>query len=121
MVVTNLFLHAVATLTGNGKHRGEIHMKNQISKLLATFVAVLAWSSSAYAGCNNAEFVGTWEVAFSDGNSCRLLLNRQGEVDANESICFDPFRGAAAPDSGTYAVASDCSVSVNVVIGGSTC
>jgi hypothetical protein len=28
MVVINLFLHAVAALIGNGKHRGELHMRN---------------------------------------------------------------------------------------------
>lgn len=120
MVVLALILHAVPTHTSNGRYRGEIHMKNRINRLLTTFVAVLAWSSSAYAGCNDAEFVGTWEVTFSDGNSCRLLLNRQGEVVANESRCYDPFRGSTAPDSGTYAVASDCSVNVNVVVEGVT-
>jgi len=95
-------------------------MNNRINRLLTTFLAVLVWSSSAYAGCNNAEFSGTWDVTFSDGNSCRLLVNHQGEVDANESSCYDPFRGSTAPDSGTSAVASDCSVIVNLVVEGVT-
>ena len=95
-------------------------MKNQITRFLATLVAVLAWSSSVYAECTNAVFDGTWEVAFSDGNSCRLVFDSEGGVVANESICFDPFRGAAAPDSGTYAVASDCSATVALVVEGNT-
>ena len=95
-------------------------MKNQITRFLTTLVAVLAWSSSVYAECTNAVFDGTWEVAFSDGNSCRLVFNSEGGVVANESICFDPFRGAAAPDSGTYAVASDCSATVALVVEGNT-
>lgn len=95
-------------------------MKNRISKLMITVVAVLAWGSNAYAGCNNEKFAGTWDVAFSDGNSCRLLLDSQGEVIADESVCFDPFRGATSPDSGNYDVANDCSINAILVIEGAT-
>ena len=95
-------------------------MKNRINKLLITLVAVLAWGSNAYAGCNTEKFAGTWDVAFSDGNSCRLLLDSQGEVVANESACFDPFRGTTTPDSGNYAVANDCSISASIVVEGVT-
>jgi len=87
-------------------------MTRRITGFLTIFVAVLAWSSSAYAACTNAQFAGTWDVVFSDGNSCRLVLNAEGEVltepSRSLSTCFDPFRGETAPDSGTYFVGSDC-------------
>lgn len=95
-------------------------MKNRMNKLLVTVIAVLAWGSNAYAGCNNEKFAGTWDVAFSDGNSCRLLLDSQGDVIADESICFDPFRGTTTPDAGSYAVANDCSISASIVVEGVT-
>jgi len=97
---------------------GGIHMKKPATTLLATLAAVLACSSSAYAGCNNAEFAGTWDVTFSDGNSCNLVLDLQGNVNAGESRCYDPFRGSTAPDSGDFSVANDCSVSINIVVEG---
>ena len=93
-------------------------MNNRINKLLITVIAVLACGSNAWAGCNNQKFAGTWDVAFSDGNSCRLVLDPQGEVIADESTCFDPFRGTTTPDSGSYDVANDCSISANIVVEG---
>jgi len=96
-------------------------MKSRINKLLATLVVGLAWGSSAYAGCTNAQLAGTWEAVFSDGNSCRLVLDREGEVlidELNLSICFDPFRGTTAPDEGSYGVTSDCEVTFDLVVEG---
>jgi hypothetical protein len=97
-------------------------MKNRINKLLATFVAVLVWSSSAYAGCTNAQFAGTWHVVFADGNTCKLVLNMDGDVliagDRSQSVCFDPFRGVTEPDAGTVAVASDCSAIIELDVEG---
>lgn len=99
-------------------------MKSRITSFLATLVVLLAWGPSAYAACTNAQFAGTWDVVFSDGNSCRLVLNKEGEVltnpDRSLSTCFDPFRGTAVPDSGTYDVASDCSASFFPVVEGLT-
>ena len=95
-------------------------MKNRMIKLLTVLVAVVAWSSSAYAACGKAEFVGTWDVTFADGNSCLLVLDSKGDIVASESICFDPFRGSTAPDSGTYSVGWDCSVSAMLVVEGNT-
>lgn len=91
-------------------------MKSQVTTLLATVAAVFAWSSSAYAGCSNAEFSGAWDITFSDGNSCNLVLGHDGNVIAEESICYDPHRGSTAPDSGTFDVAGDCSVSIDLVV-----
>jgi len=93
-------------------------MKSQAKGLVAGLAMVLAWSSSAYAACNGAEIVGAWDVTFSDGNSCVLLLDLHGDVIASESLCYDPFRGSTAPDSGTYTVAKDCSVHINLVVEG---
>ncbi len=97
-------------------------MKRRITSFLTIFVAVLAWSSSAYAACTNEQFAGTWDVVFSDGNSCRLVLNVEGEVltnpDRSLSTCFDPFAGETAPDSGAYFVASDCSASFSLLVEG---
>lgn len=96
-------------------------MKSRMTKLLATFVVGLASVSSAYAGCTNAQFAGTWEAVFSDGNSCSFVLNKDGDVlidELNLSVCFDPFRGATAPDEGSYGVTSDCSVTFDLVVEG---
>ena len=93
-------------------------MKNQIRNLCITLLAVIGLGSTAYAGCDNAKFAGTWDVTFSDGNSCRLLLDIEGNVVASESACYDPFRGTTAPDSGTYAVAEDCSIDAALVVEG---
>ena len=95
-------------------------MKNRVMKSTAAVAALMAWSTGAWAGCNNAEIVGNWDVTFSDGNSCVLRLDRGGEVIAGESICFDPFRGSTAPDSGNFAVASDCSINLAIVVEGAT-
>jgi len=96
-------------------------MDSRIAKFLATLLVGLAWVSSAYAGCTNAQLAGTWEVVFSDGNSCRLVVDKEGEVLIDEldlSVCFDPFRGATAPDEGSSAVTSDCSVTFDLVVEG---
>jgi hypothetical protein len=99
-------------------------MKNRISKLLATCVAVLVWSSSAFAGCNNAQFAGTWDVVFNDGNSCKLVFNMDGDVliagDRSQSLCYDPFRGVTEPDAGTVSVGSDCLANINLIVEGAT-
>ncbi len=97
---------------------GEKQMRNRTNKLLITLIAVLACSSNAYAACGNPKFFGNWDVTFSDGNSCTLLLGRAGEVIADKSKCFDPFRGTTTPDSGSYTVAKDCSISASIVVEG---
>ena len=95
-------------------------MKNQAIKAFIAAVAILAFSSSAYAGCTKAQVSGVWEVAFSDGNSCRLRLNRSGNVVTSASVCFDPSAGAAAPDSGTLSVKGSCFAEGNIVVQGVT-
>lgn len=93
-------------------------MKSKINKLMITLVAVLACSSNAYAACSNPKFFGAWDVQFSNGDSCVLLLGRGGVVIADKSVCYDPFRGAAPPDSGSYSVAKNCTFSVSLVTQG---
>lgn len=97
-------------------------MENRINRVLVTFVAALAFGANAYAGCTNEQLAGTWDVVFSDGNSCRLVLDTDGgvliEEDRSQSTCFDPFRGATVPDDGAYGVEGDCSVMVNLVVEG---
>ena len=99
-------------------------MRNRINKLMATFVAVLVWSSSAYAGCTNAQFAGTWDVVFNDGNSCKLVLDGNGDLliagDRSQSVCYDPFRGVTEPDAGTVAVGSDCLANISLIVEGVT-
>ena len=99
-------------------------MKMRVINFLLVSIAILAWSSSAYAGCTNAQFAGTWDVVFADGNSCRLVLNEAGDVliagDRSQSVCFDPFRGVAEPDSGTVAVGSDCLANFSLIVEGAT-
>lgn len=105
--------------TDNKNVKG-IYMKIRITSFLAALVAVMAWGPTAYAACPNAEFAGTWDATFSDGNSCRIVLNREGDVLADESVCYDPFRGTTTPDSGTLITARDCSVTGNIVVEGVT-
>ena len=97
-------------------------MKSRPIILLTILVAMVAWSSSAYAGCADARFSGTWEVVFSDGKSCSLVLNREGEVltdpDRSPSTCLGPFRGETAPDSGTHAETDECDVEFNLLVEG---
>lgn len=107
--------HSLATEINGGRQ-----MRNRINKLVITLIAVLACSSNAYAACNNGKFLGGWDVSFSDGNSCVLILARGGEIIADKSVCYDPFRGATAPDSGSYAVARDCTISASLVVEGVT-
>ena len=124
MVVPAAFLHAGPALTSNGEDQGDTYMKNRMSKLLATFAAVLVFGSNAYAGCTNAQFAGTWDVVFTDGNSCKLVVDGAGDVfiagDRSESVCFDPFRGVTEPDAGTVAVGSDCLANISLVVEGVT-
>jgi len=118
MAVSAVFLHACPVLNSNANFRGDIQMKSQLMNLCITLVAVVGLSSNAVAGCDNAKFAGTWDVTFSDGNSCRLLFDMAGNVVAGESICYDPFRGTTPPDSGTYAVGEDCSIDAAIVVEG---
>ena len=124
MVTSPVFLHADPALTNNGANRRGTHMKNRITGLLITFAVVLVWGSSAYAGCTNEQFAGTWDVVFADGNSCKLVLDKNGDVliagDRSQSVCFDPFRGVTEPDAGTVVLGSDCLANFNLVVEGAT-
>ena len=96
-------------------------MKLNYKKMLTPFVGlVLAWSSASHAGCTSAQISGIWEVAFSDGNSCRLRLVLGGEIDGGKSVCYDPDRGTAGVDSGTMKVNGQCFAEGALVIGGVT-
>lgn len=83
-------------------------------------VASMGWSASASAGCNAQQVSGTWEVAFSDGNSCRLKIKPNGAVDTNVSVCYDPDRGTTDLDSGNLKPKGDCFAEGKVIISGVT-
>ena len=93
-------------------------------KLTKTTIALsalglaLGFSSGSYAGCTPPQVSGIWEVAFSDGNSCRLKLNNNGTINAGGSVCFDPDRGAGAPDSGQLKVKGNCFAEGELVLQG---
>jgi hypothetical protein len=97
-------------------------MESRIRRLMLTLIAALAVSANAYAGCTTTQLAGAWDVVFSDGNSCRLVVDKEGavliEADMSQSTCFDPFRGATVPDEGSYSVNGDCSVSFELVVEG---
>ena len=93
-------------------------MNKRVINFLIASIAILAFSTSAYAGCTKAQVSGLWEVAFSDGNSCRLKLNNVGKIITGSSVCFDPTLGAAPPDSGTLPVKGNCLADGQVVIQG---
>ena len=94
-------------------------MKTTNKVLLASIVGLtLGWSSASYAGCAPPQVSGVWEVAFSDGNACRLKLLNNGSINASASICFDPDRGATEPDSGKIKVKADCFAEGEIVVEG---
>ena len=93
-------------------------MTKRVINFLLASIAILAFSANAYAGCTKAQISGTWEVAFSNGNSCRIKLNSLGKVVASASDCFDPFRGVAGVDSGKLPVKSNCLAEGNIVVEG---
>jgi len=85
---------------------------------LSVLGLTLGVSSVSYAGCTPQQVSGIWEVAFSDGNSCRLKLKSNGAIAAGESVCFDPDRGAGAPDSGQLKVKGTCFAEGELVLQG---
>ena len=86
--------------------------------LLSMFGLTMGLSSAAYAGCTPPQLTGIWEVAFSDGNSCRLKLNSNGSINVDKSVCYDPDRGTSVPDSGTLKTQANCFAEGELVIGG---
>ena len=78
------------------------------------------WSSSTFAVCTPSQVSGVWETVFGSGNSCRLKLKNNGVIDAGKSVCYDPDRGSAEPDSGKLKVANNCFAEGEIVLGGVT-
>jgi len=76
--------------------------------LVAILCLGMGWSTTGFARCTGAQISGIWEVAFSDGNSCRLRVVLGGTVDTEQSICYDPDRGTSALDSGNLKVDAHC-------------
>ena len=96
-------------------------MNTRNKAFLASVVGLaLGWNSASYAGCSPPQVSGVWEVAFSDGNSCRLKIQSNGSINAGASICYDPDRGAAEPDSGKLKVKANCFAEGELVLGGVT-
>jgi hypothetical protein len=93
-------------------------MINRLINAFITAIAILAFSSSAFAGCTKAQVSGTWEAVFSNGNSCKLRLNTRGGIVTGSSVCFDPDLGATAPDSGSLPVRKDCLAEGEIVVQG---
>jgi hypothetical protein len=85
---------------------------------IASVGLAMGFSSASFAACTAAQVSGTWEVAFSDGNSCRLKLNNNGSINAGKSVCYDPTRGTAVPDSGNLKVQGNCFAEGEIVLGG---
>ena len=77
-------------------------------------------SSTSYAACTPAQLSGVWEAAFSDGNSCRLKLKSNGQLDSAKSVCYDPDRGTTVPDSGVFKTKANCFIEGELVIDGFT-
>lgn len=97
-------------------------MKIHTRSVAAFFVLLMGWGASAYAGCTNAQFAGTWDVAFSDGNVCNLIVDGDGNVltssDNSLSTCFDPFRGTTSPDAGLVQITDDCLADIGLWVEG---
>lgn len=86
--------------------------------VIATLGVALGFSPSSFAACTAAQVSGIWEVAFSDGNSCRLKLNNNGSINVARSVCYDPSRGTAVPDSGNLKAQANCFAEGELVVGG---
>jgi hypothetical protein len=98
---------------------GDLSMKIIEKVVLTTLIGItFGWSSFSHAGCTPAQVTGIWEVAFSDGNSCRLKLKLGGVIDIANSVCYDPDRGTSNLDSGTLKIAGNCFAEGEIVIGG---
>lgn len=89
-----------------------------MSKILVTMIVVFGLGSNAYAACAVKKLVGPWDVAFSDGNSCRLHLTTTGDINVNKSSCYDPFRGVTIPDSGSFEITKECEISATLSVEG---
>ncbi|MFV8819664.1 hypothetical protein [Haliea sp. E17] len=86
--------------------------------LASLFGLALGLSPSGYAACTAPQMTGFWELAFSDGNSCRLKLNSNGTINAGVSTCYDPDRGSTTPDSGQIKTAANCFAEGELVVEG---
>jgi len=94
-------------------------MKMNRKVLLASVIGItLGWNSSSFAVCSPPQVSGVWEMAFSDGTSCRLRLLNSGIINTNTSVCYDPDRGVAVPDSGQLKVSGNCFAEGELVVGG---
>jgi len=94
-------------------------MKTKNKILLASVVGLtLGWNSASFAGCTPAQVSGVWEMAFSDGNSCRLKIQGNGSINAGASVCFDPDRGSSELDSGNLKVKANCFAEGEIVVEG---
>lgn len=93
---------------------------NTIKKaiVLSTIGLTLGFSSAGFAACTPPQVSGIWEVTFSDGNSCRVKMRQNGNIDAAASVCFDPDQGATAPDSGQLKVKGNCFAEGELVVQG---
>ncbi len=95
-------------------------MISKKATLASMFGLTLGFSSAGYAGCAPPQMTGIWEVAFSDGNSCRLKLNSNGSLNVNQSVCYDPDRGSTVPDSGNIKTKANCFAEGELVVEGFT-
>ncbi len=95
-------------------------MNSKRAILASLFGLTLGFSSTGHAGCLPPQLTGFWEMAFSDGNSCRLKLNSNGVINVDQSVCYDPNRGATAPDSGNLKVQPNCFAEGELVVEGFT-
>jgi hypothetical protein len=87
--------------------------------ILASIVGItLGWNSTSFAACAPPQVSGVWEMAFSDGNACRIKLLNNGKISVAKSVCYDPDRGAAAPDSGQLKIQGNCFAKGEIVIEG---
>lgn len=94
-------------------------MKTMNRTIMASVVGLaLSCGSTAYAACQQPQVAGVWEAAFSDGNSCRLVVKTNGTFNVNASVCYDPDRGAGAPDSGHLKIDRNCFSEGEIVLQG---
>ena len=95
-------------------------MNSNKTSLAAVLGLALGFSPVGHAACSSPQTSGIWEVAFSNGSSCRLKVNINGTINVDKSVCYDPDRGVTTPESGLFKPNASCFAEGELVVEGVT-
>ena len=103
-------------------------MKTSLTAVIALSFLIHSLPTHA-ANCSQKDASGAWktyQAAFVTAKQseehvgeCNLIVDRSGAIDGNKSACqFVTFNTGYIPTGGSVNVAGDCSVTVNLTLGG---